>query len=517
METRELLSSQRFDDERQELETVLVSGVFAPSSNAAKLLRYICERHFEKPQEAITEYEVAVKALGRRSSFDSQKDSIVRVEAHRVRRRLQEYYQSDGASHAVRIALPRGQYNPQFTPLTDPSGSVEAPPTAPQIAVAGNPPRQRRFLAWAVVSLAALGLAAFAIARFYVSHPSEPDGRTPVNALAPTISDSGDGVHLLAGRTSGFHVDRTGTRWTTDSWYTGGSTGTARYYSLAQADDPAVYESCRIGKEFSYDIPLRPGVYEMRLMLAEPADRVPIMGEIGDGARSMQVLANGVRILPPPDGRHRQSLDIIADAGGMDTADVKVFKDISPAADGKLHLRFLGRKEEALVDAIEIVPGIKGRMRPLRWLARDAPYTDQAGNVWLSDHYFRGGRFSRFHTVVAGTKDPGLYAGERFGSFTYSVPVVSGSSYTVTVHFAENYFGPLAPPLTPPRIFNLYVNHAQVLRDFDVAKAAGGPARAVTRTFHGVRPNPFDKIVLCFEPVTEFAIVDAIEVEDESR
>ncbi|HEY3835216.1 MAG TPA: malectin domain-containing carbohydrate-binding protein [Bryobacteraceae bacterium] len=493
---------------------MLQRGVFAAGSNAAKLLRYVCERHFDKPGDPITEYEVAVQGLGRRQNFDSQKDSIVRVEAHRVRRRLQEFYATEGASHTLRITLPRGQYHPEFMSAADPVETVEAAALEPLI-VAGDKRIGRQWRRWAIAAAVAAGVGMLAIAK--LAPFGHGDEKPLKQTAAPAAVDTVEGVHLLAGRMSGFHVDRTGTRWSGDAWYTGGSAGSLRYYSLAQAEDPAVYESARTGKDFSYDIPLRPGVYELRLMLAEAADRVPIMGEIGEGARSMQVFANGVRILPPKDGRHRQALDIIADAGGTDTADVKVFRDISPADDGKLHLRFVGRKQEALVNAIEIVPGIAGRMRPLRWRAGDSPYTDQAGNVWSSDHYFRGGRFSRFHSPVSGTKDPGLYQGERFGSFTYSVPVVSGDSYTVTVHFAENYFGAMAPPLNPARIFNLYVNHAQLLRDFDVTKAAGGPARVVTRTFRGVRPNPFDKIVLCFEPVTEFAIVNAIEVEDEGR
>src|SRR5579872_4812104 len=100
--------------ERKELETVLESGIFAVSSNAAKLLRYVCERHFSRTAEGITEHDVAVHALGRRSDFDPHRDSIVRVEAHRVRKRLQEYYEAEGASHPVKIVLSRGHYSPRF-------------------------------------------------------------------------------------------------------------------------------------------------------------------------------------------------------------------------------------------------------------------------------------------------------------------------------------------------------------------------------------------------------------------
>ena len=517
METHEgiTLAAPRFDAERQELETVLRAGVFSPSSNAAKLLRYICERYFEKPDEPVSEYEVAVHGLGRRASFDSQKDSIVRVEAHRVRRRLQDYYEAEGASHKVRITLPRGQYTPRFTVVEEPQ---PAHTEAPVQAAAPHPSKiaGRNFLIWTLVALAALALAAVAVARLAFSHRDEA-AAPPALKPAPIPAAAGNGVHILCGRTTGTYIDRMGTPWSADAWYTGGNAGTQRYYSLALADDPAVYKNCRLGKEFTYDIPLAAGDYEMRLMFAESGERVPVLGEVGEGMRSVQVFANGQRILPPPDGRHRRSLDIIADAGGVDTADVKVFKDISPAPDGKLHLRFFGSKEDALVNAIEIVPGLKGRLHPIRWRACDSPYADQSGNQWLADHYYRGGRSSRFHDEVAGTKDPGLYQGERFGSFTYSVPVASNGTYAVTLHFAENYFGALAKAISPPRIFNVYANYSPLLRDFDITKAAGGAARAVTRTFHGIKPTPSDKITISFEPITEFAVIDAVEVEDESR
>src|SRR5260370_1392724 len=257
METREEREAglDRWAAERQELDALLKDVVFATSSNAAKLLRFVCEKYFENPEEPTAEYEVAVKALSRRPEFDSQKDSIVRVEAHRVRRRLQEYYQNEGASHGVGIVLPRGPYPPQF------AYSAE-PPAAPAEAPARNGARRSR--AWAVIALAGVGLSAVAFAgltftRRNFSRSNQATGQVPAAAVIAAVAP-GDAVHILAGRASGEDIDRTGTRWTGDAWYTGGSAATLRYYSLALADDPAMFENCRIGKEFSYDIPLRPGV-----------------------------------------------------------------------------------------------------------------------------------------------------------------------------------------------------------------------------------------------------------------
>ena len=500
------LETERFVLEKKELETVLESGIFAASSNAAKLLRFVCDRHFRNADDTITETDVAIQALGRRADFDPQRDSIVRVEAHRVRKRLQEYYEHEGATHPTRIVLTRGHYAPRFVHAESPVQPMPATPAADE-------PEVRSPTRWKLMVLGAAG-AALLVGLVWRASSSHNVARVRSIVAAPVVS--GDVVRLLAGLDSGDYIDRDGTRWSHDAYYDGGTAAPVRYYSLALADDPAIYQHVRMGENFGYDIPLKPGVYEMRLMFAESAE-VAIVGTVGEGARSFHVLANGAQLLPPPDGRHMHELDVVADAGGSNTADVKVFKDISPAADGKLHLRFIGRNQRAMVNAIEIVPGEEGRMHILRWRASDTPYTDHDGKAWLSDRYYRGGRLSRFHAVVGHTSDPGLYEGERFGAFSYSIPVAAGTSYTVHLNFAENYFGGWAAKGASPRIFSVFANHAGLLRDFNVSQEAGGSVTALTKLFRGVKPNTFDKIVLSFEPVNEFAIVNAIEVEDEAR
>jgi hypothetical protein len=103
-----------FREERAELEAVLASGIFSRSPSLATFLQFICQRHFEGAGEHLKESSIAVEAFGRSTDFDQKKDSIVRVEAHRLRKRLQEYYDGPGAEHSVRITIPPGQYAPQF-------------------------------------------------------------------------------------------------------------------------------------------------------------------------------------------------------------------------------------------------------------------------------------------------------------------------------------------------------------------------------------------------------------------
>src|ERR1700691_6572220 len=106
-------------EEKAELEAVFASGIFNRAPGLAHMLNYVCTKYFEGQSDQVKEYNIAVEALGRPADFDQKRDSIVRVEAHRLRRRLSEYYDGEGASHRIKIVLPSGQYVPQFL-LTEP-------------------------------------------------------------------------------------------------------------------------------------------------------------------------------------------------------------------------------------------------------------------------------------------------------------------------------------------------------------------------------------------------------------
>src|SRR5271154_7175255 len=108
--------SGRTEAERQEYEWLLTSGGLGRSGNLARGLRYVCEEHFNGRADHIKEYTIAVEALGRRSDFDSQTDTIVRVSVHALRKRLMEVYRNEGETHPVRLVIPPGHYAPLFVP-----------------------------------------------------------------------------------------------------------------------------------------------------------------------------------------------------------------------------------------------------------------------------------------------------------------------------------------------------------------------------------------------------------------
>jgi hypothetical protein len=88
----------------------------------------------------------------------------------------------------------------------------------------------------------------------------------------------------------------------------------------------------------------------------------------------------------------------------------------------------------------------------------------------------------------------------------------------VTLYFSERYFGPQNPGHggVGNRVFNVFCNGKTLLDNLDIFKEAGGANRALTLTFHGLQPNAQGKLIIQFEPVMNYALVDAIEVADDS-
>src|SRR6266481_204232 len=107
-------TNHQIETERAELMAAIASGEFGRANNLVRMLSFVCERYFEGKIEEIKEYSIAVEALGRPREFDPQADAIVRVTAHALRKRLEDYYRTIGAGHRVHICLPPGHYIPKF-------------------------------------------------------------------------------------------------------------------------------------------------------------------------------------------------------------------------------------------------------------------------------------------------------------------------------------------------------------------------------------------------------------------
>jgi len=511
--------------QRAELEAVLQAEQFARAPTLANLLSYLCERLFAGEARQIKEYSVGVEVFHRGASFDQDQDSIVRVEANRLRKRLAAYYAGEGASHRLQITIPLGQYVPLFVTAasrqaTGQSHLSDTSQTSVPGADSVSARHAKALSRWAgarfwrlagTVALLALGLGlVFFIAR-QLKHPSpaaisNPPAAQPEEAqLGPP---GGEEIRILAGSSRSF-VDHAGKLWTTDAWFAGGSAVKNAAGHIWRTQNPDFYRASRQGN-FSYAIPLKKGIYELHLYFTETVYGPESSGTGGEGSRLMTVRANGKTLL--------SRFDVVADAGASLTADVKVFTGVQPASDGLLHLEFNGENgSQAILSAIEVLPGFRGHIRPVRVLARQTPYYSNDSRWWSPDNYFVGGQLASYTAPVKGTDDPELYETERWGNFSYAIPVSPGV-YSVSLHFAVRH-GDWDQPSSPTdanrapvaHVFDVFCNGNALLKNFNPVLEAR-KTDVVIRKFIDLRPNAQGKLLLNFVPVEGYATVTGIEV-----
>ncbi len=443
-----------------------------------------------------------MEAFGRPPEFDKKRDSIVRVEAHRLRKRLDHYYHNEGVNRPVQIVIPTGQYAPRFIVKNELVTVVEPPPIQVQPGRVGR---------WAMV--AGIAVVAATTLGLWFGARSEKQSKAPqAVASLPLVAASaapGEIVRIMAGSRSANTLDSMGRTWSADQYYSGGYEGIDQFRTLLRTKDPTIYLKRRLG-DFSYDIPLKPGWYEMRLFFAEMKYGEGNVDGGGETSRLFKLTANGKVLL--------NDFDVILDAAGPNTADIKVFKQISPAEDGYLHLKFQSAKDRAFVNAIELTPGDAHKLRPIRFVARENGYTDSRGITWMPESYALGGRLALRQEEVTGTPDAQLYQSERYGNFNYAIPVAQGR-YTVVLHFAETWHGPHRGDGSGirSRVFDVYCNGVALLQGFDIFKEAGGSLRAVEKRFTGLQANAQGKLILQFVPQKNYANVNAVEVIDEGN
>jgi TolB-like protein len=138
-----------------QLDRLMASEKLRSSERLCRFLRFVVEKAVAGAGDEIKEYSVATIVYGRPSSFDPKTDSIVRVEASRLRSKLREYYEVEGLHDEVVVELPKGAYVPAFTrrsssvqaidPLPEPVG--QPAPAAVEPPFASGPRRSRLVLA----------------------------------------------------------------------------------------------------------------------------------------------------------------------------------------------------------------------------------------------------------------------------------------------------------------------------------------------------------------------------------
>jgi hypothetical protein len=99
---------------QSEIEKLVASHALHGSESLCKLLRYLGKQALEHPGMPVKEYQIATEVFGRQADFDPQLDSMVRVQAGRLRTKLAEYYTTEGATDRLVVELPKGSYAVAF-------------------------------------------------------------------------------------------------------------------------------------------------------------------------------------------------------------------------------------------------------------------------------------------------------------------------------------------------------------------------------------------------------------------
>jgi hypothetical protein len=135
------------------LKRVAASSVFQKSNRLRQLLLYLGERGLEDPDSHIRESDIGVEVFGRGAGYDTSQDTLVRVQASHLRKKLKEYFDGEGREEQVIVDLPKGIYTLAFQERGE-TADVDLAPEPTQGVT------RRTWLPWALAAV----LLAIAIA-----------------------------------------------------------------------------------------------------------------------------------------------------------------------------------------------------------------------------------------------------------------------------------------------------------------------------------------------------------------
>lgn len=108
-----------------QLNRVLESNIFRNALTLRQLLQFLAAKALEGSSDGVKEYTIGTEVFGRKPDFDPKTDPIVRVQIHRLRHKLGEYYDAEGAHDPVLIEIPKGHYLPSFDLRTPPFSTAK--------------------------------------------------------------------------------------------------------------------------------------------------------------------------------------------------------------------------------------------------------------------------------------------------------------------------------------------------------------------------------------------------------
>lgn len=125
------------EDCKAQVHRIIQSNTLRNATTLLSLFQFLTDKTIGGSAESLKEYTIGVEALGRKSDFDPKVDPIVRVQSHRLRVKLKEYYETEGSHDPILIQFPKGHYVPTFEAMPTPLPVLE-PSTGEHEPVADN-------------------------------------------------------------------------------------------------------------------------------------------------------------------------------------------------------------------------------------------------------------------------------------------------------------------------------------------------------------------------------------------
>jgi hypothetical protein len=112
---------------RQAMEKLYSNKRFANAPMKQRFLQLICKAYLDGRADELNEYMIGCEVFGRDNSYNPALDPIVRVGAHELRKKLEDYYNSEGLHDEILLEIPIGSYIPVFTRRNGASEPTEPP------------------------------------------------------------------------------------------------------------------------------------------------------------------------------------------------------------------------------------------------------------------------------------------------------------------------------------------------------------------------------------------------------
>jgi hypothetical protein len=115
------------EDIRAQVGRLIQSKTFETSEVHRRLLQYLAEKSISGDADRLKEYTIGLEAFGKPPTYDPKHDSIVRLQAGRLRQKLAAYYQTEAAGDPIRVSMPKGAFKLNFEPVELPDHAHGAP------------------------------------------------------------------------------------------------------------------------------------------------------------------------------------------------------------------------------------------------------------------------------------------------------------------------------------------------------------------------------------------------------